>query len=43
MWLAGQIPFDQVAKTNDASIALQARLGMTRAKETVYWITDDTY
>ena len=41
--LAGQIPFDQVAKTNDASIALQARLGMTRAKKTVYWITDDTY
>ena len=41
--LAGQIPFDQVAKTNDASIALQARRGMTRAKETVYWITDDTY
>lgn len=41
--LAGQIPFDQVALKNEASIALQARLGMTRAQQQVYWITDDTY
>lgn len=41
--LAGHIPFDQVAMENAASLALQARLGMTRAEGMLYWITDDDW
>lgn len=41
--LAGHVPFDQVFPDNEASHALQRRLGMTRAQGALYWITDDSF
>lgn len=41
--LLGQTPFCQVFKENDASHALQARLGMTRAKENAIWLTREPF
>lgn len=41
--LAGHTPFDQVVPENEASHALQDRLGMTRACGALYWMTDDTF
>ena len=41
--LLGQTPFCQVFDGNDASHALQARLGMTRAKSRAIWLTREPF
>ncbi len=41
--LRGNVPFCQVAPGNQASRSLQARLGMTQARQMLYWITDESF